>query len=190
MTSEKKPQYLKQGISLTGLGTPSFQKAIDNVYNLFAIFARNVPQGKLQLWSPQEHDGVKALDLSNRIFTSRRDDPTGKAIAMGPLIDPGEKLLSLAGDSLFYGEENVVAYGRRVLEEDQAVRWVVVQKKKKPDTYRLFQIHCDSSRKLPDRGHSRGEGVDGCIPYSWKGSAPNPHIEKYNADGPGLHHGE
>lgn len=109
---------------------------------------------------------------------------------MGPLIDPGEKLLSLAGDSLFYGEENVVAYGRRVLEEDQAVRWVVVQKKKKPDTYRLFQIHCDSSRKLPDRGHSRGEGVDGCIPYSWKGSAPNPHIEKYNADGPGLHHGE
>lgn len=110
---------------MTGLGTPSFQKAIDNIYKLFAIFARNIQQGKIQMWGPQEHEGAVALDLSNRIFTSRRDNPTGKAITMGAHIDPNGLLLNLAGHNMFYGEENVVEYAQRVLEEGQTVRQVL-----------------------------------------------------------------
>jgi hypothetical protein len=84
---------------------------------LYAVFNRNVPQNKLQNCSSisnfMEHTGI---DMSNRIFTSRKDSPTAPEFPFAKDVDPTGLLKRLGGDQLFHGEDNVVSYWERIAE--------------------------------------------------------------------------
>lgn len=101
---------MRQGVSITGLGSPTFSKALDCAFQIFGLFSRHVPENKLQEWKIETYNDHPSLDLSNRLFTPRKDDPMSPSISLGADIDPNGRLMSLAGNDLFHGEENQIRY--------------------------------------------------------------------------------
>ncbi|KAH6894773.1 hypothetical protein BKA70DRAFT_1375752 [Coprinopsis sp. MPI-PUGE-AT-0042] len=87
--------------------TTNMRKAIDNTVYLFTEFSRCVGASDLKpiAFLEQGKDGP-CLDLSNRYFTPRSDDPYGSSIPMDTAIDP-------TGTELFHGEDNEVKYFER-----------------------------------------------------------------------------
>jgi hypothetical protein len=110
-TLKNKARYLKQGLTLTGLGTDTFSKAMENAARLYANFSRYVGENDLQPIGFVEADRTGAtMTVSNRYFTSRNEDPYGKNLPIGASIDPSGILASCVGPDLFHGEDNSVQY--------------------------------------------------------------------------------
>ncbi|KAH6907176.1 hypothetical protein BKA70DRAFT_1428145 [Coprinopsis sp. MPI-PUGE-AT-0042] len=117
--AKSKARYLKQGVSLTGFNVPSFSTAVEKIGMVYAEFSRNVGEFDLAPLSlvTLGHEGP-SIDVANRYFTSRKDDPYGKALEFGTGIDPSGILTSCLGQDLLYGEDNVVEYYQRTLNKE------------------------------------------------------------------------
>ncbi|KAF8809206.1 hypothetical protein BYT27DRAFT_7232338 [Phlegmacium glaucopus] len=104
--------YLRQGVTLIGLGTPTFDEAIAAAQEIYGMFDRNVQDASLEPWSlsssPITQD--RALDVSNRYLTSKRDAPGMVAIPIPATIDPRGVLENLTKEGYVYSKENEVQY--------------------------------------------------------------------------------
>ena len=112
--------YLRQGITLVGYGTTTFNKAILSAQEIYGMFERNVPEASLESWAPTAsttQSSAFKFEASNRYFTSKRDAPDMESIPISPLIDPRGILESLKNDEFLHGEENQVYY-YQVCEND------------------------------------------------------------------------
>jgi len=110
-SSTKLVKYLRQGVSLTGLGTPLFDSSIQAIMDIYALFCRSVPRDKLQPCSFTDHYGqYTGIEMANRFFSPRKDFPTSKSIPFSTDIDPKGILARVAGTSFIHMEQNVVAY--------------------------------------------------------------------------------
>jgi hypothetical protein len=105
---------MRQSVSITGVDEPLFIKAIDNLLAMQNTFARNIDENCIDSWQPSSYAGYQSIDIGNRYFTSRRDDPQGTPISFTHGVDPQGKLSALAGSELFHGEDNDVCYFERV----------------------------------------------------------------------------
>jgi len=85
-------------------------KAIENLVAIQNMFARHIKNEDLDLWQPTTYSGHPSIELNNRYFTYRIDDPHTPSIPLGHDIDPTGRLAVLAGTDLFHGEDNVVLY--------------------------------------------------------------------------------
>ena len=103
-------KYLRQSVTITGLNVPNFTKAIENLVAIQNMFARHVKNEDLDLWQPTTYNEHPSIELSNRYFTYRIDDPHSPSIPLGPDVDPTGRLAALAGGNLFHSEDNVVLY--------------------------------------------------------------------------------
>jgi hypothetical protein len=87
-----------------------FNKAVENMISIQNMFARRIGENNLDIWRPSSFQGYQSVDLSNRYFTCKRDDPNGTVIPFSSGIDPHGKLSALGGNNLFHGEDNHVLY--------------------------------------------------------------------------------
>lgn len=97
-------------MQLTGLGTPQFQTCIDNLHIIHTTFSRHVPEGTLEPFQPSEFLNHPCVNISTRYFTSRREDPTGTAVAFPNTVDPKGILQSCSTNDHFHGQDNEVLY--------------------------------------------------------------------------------
>ena len=114
-------KYLRQSVTITGLNVPNFTKAIENLVAIQNMFARHVKNEDLDLWQPTTYNKYPSIELTNRYFTYRIDDPHSPSIPLGPDIDPTGRLAALAGGNLFHGEDNVVLYRTKL---NNSKEWV------------------------------------------------------------------
>lgn len=105
---------MRQSVSITGLNEPLFIKAIDNLLTMQNMFARGIGEDCLDFWQPLSYADYQSIDLGNRYFTSRKDDPHGSSTSFRCGVDPHGRLAALAGNELFHGEDNDVCYFERV----------------------------------------------------------------------------
>ncbi|KAF8811793.1 hypothetical protein BYT27DRAFT_7017840, partial [Phlegmacium glaucopus] len=104
--------YLRQGVTLIGSGTPTFEEAINAAQEIYGIFDRNVQDTSLKSWSLSSSPITqgRALDASNRYLTSKRDAPAMVSIPIPATIDPRGILKKLTKEGFLYSEENKVQY--------------------------------------------------------------------------------
>ncbi|KAF8141119.1 hypothetical protein EV363DRAFT_1464591 [Boletus edulis] len=93
-------RYLRQAVTLAGLGTSTFENAIETVRGAHTHLARNYSAGR----------GRMSLELSNRYLTSRHRQSTSPIVAFQRGVDPKNFLSRLASDQYDHLEENQVMY--------------------------------------------------------------------------------
>jgi hypothetical protein len=103
-------KYMHQSVHITGLNDPLFVKALENLAAIQNMFERHVDKNNFDHWSPIIHASYPGIELRNRYFTYRRDDPHALSVPLGQNVDPTGRLAALAGPNLFHGEDNVVVY--------------------------------------------------------------------------------
>jgi hypothetical protein len=114
-------KYLRQGLSITGLGTPTFEDAISSAQEIYELFERQFSEGTLENWTPSKFRGQLALDMSNRYFTPKKDAGGMEHIPFDRLVDPCGILEEMALSGYIHGEENIVQYFTRETD-DQGVQ--------------------------------------------------------------------
>ncbi|RDB19734.1 hypothetical protein Hypma_013178 [Hypsizygus marmoreus] len=127
--------YLRQGITISGLGTTTFEDALKSATEVFGAFDRNFREGELESWGPSV-GGIDGLEASNRYLTPRRDALGDVGIPFGPGVDPKNILLSMAGEDHIHTEDNEVLYYSR--HEDKEGNQVHVSVG--PQTFRIGDL--------------------------------------------------
>ena len=77
------------------------------------MFARQIDSKNFDAWQSSAYNTYTAVDISNRYFTYRNDDPYAQPVPLGPAVDPLGVLGALADHDLFHGEDNTVSYHRK-----------------------------------------------------------------------------
>ena len=113
--SSNQIRYLRQSVTLTGLGTANFDSAIKSLIDIYAFFSRFVPMEKLQPNTIMDQYGEHpSIESYNRYFSLRKDLPHAKAVPFGNDIDPKGILTHAAGTTYIHADINVVRYYERV----------------------------------------------------------------------------
>lgn len=97
-------------MTITGLGSPTFEEAVRSAYGFYERFQRQFADGKFETWETATYKGSYTLDLSNRYLTPKKDAPTAEHIPFSKVVDPHGILEDMAGKDYIHGEENEVQY--------------------------------------------------------------------------------
>ncbi|KAF8416928.1 hypothetical protein L210DRAFT_3581592 [Boletus edulis BED1] len=103
-------RYLRQAVTLAGLGTSIFESAIETVRGAHTHLARNYSAGRVTPWNPERFRGQDILEISNRYLTSRYRQSPSPVVAFQRGVDPKNILARLASDQYDHLEENQVMY--------------------------------------------------------------------------------
>ncbi|TFK59403.1 hypothetical protein BDN72DRAFT_735144, partial [Pluteus cervinus] len=106
-----KCQFLQQNITLTGLGTSSFQESKTALNEMHAVFSRQFPEGRVSFWNA----GGPDIILSNRLFTSVMEAGQLESVPFGENVDPKGILADMLGGALIHTEDNQVRYYQRLI---------------------------------------------------------------------------
>ncbi|KAK7017479.1 hypothetical protein VNI00_018636 [Paramarasmius palmivorus] len=129
--------FLRQGITLTGLGLSEFDDAVLGIKIGDLLLKRNVPaQGLETLNCFGEFRGAQTIHLSNRYFTPRHLAKGETPIQFGPEVDPAKVLQSASSPEFIHIRENVVEYEKALGEEKTDLRFERVS----PALFRLGDI--------------------------------------------------
>lgn len=104
---------MKQEITLAGLGTATFNRAIAAVRKIYGLFDRAFEEGQLEpIDFLKKNEGFGSmLEVGNRYLTPRKDAPDVKATDLAKFIDPRGLLTAMIKEGLYiHREENVVEY--------------------------------------------------------------------------------
>lgn len=120
---------MRQGITLTGLGTPTFGCALEAVQEIYELFDRVFEEGQLELDScVMVEEGTHApgtLHVSNRYLTPKRDAMGMVGIPLGQGVDPQGCLAPILQEGRFvHGEDNEVRYYKSFINENGEKRQV------------------------------------------------------------------
>ncbi|KAF6741549.1 hypothetical protein DFP72DRAFT_862002 [Ephemerocybe angulata] len=107
--SKYKARFLRQGLRLSGLGTSTFDAAMNGLTEVATAFSRTVTSMQPVSFVDADENGL-FLDVANRYFSTRQDSRGGKEMHMDDSIDPTGALTKMVNDTHYYGEENVVEF--------------------------------------------------------------------------------
>lgn len=106
-------KYLRQGVTIAGLGVPRFDQAMGAASEIYGLFDRTFPEGQLESWSASDSPGPEncaGLSASNRYMTPRKDVPDAQHIPFPASVDPKGILESMSNSDYVHTEENEVLY--------------------------------------------------------------------------------
>ncbi|KAK7051291.1 hypothetical protein VNI00_004791 [Paramarasmius palmivorus] len=128
--------FLRQGVTLTGLGLAEFDDALSGVRIGDLLLKRNVPvQGLETLNCFGEHRGLPTITISNRYFTPRRLAKGEAPIEISSDVDPS-RILQNGPSDYVHIRENVVEYERARGVDKKDLRFDPVS----PAVFRLGDI--------------------------------------------------
>lgn len=105
-----KAKFLRQSVTLTAFGNPVFDKPIENIAAIFAIFKRAVGDNIFESAAYSMYEGFPAIDVSNRYFTPRGGADAEDIRPLTEEVDPNGYLAKAAGSTYVHTEENKVYY--------------------------------------------------------------------------------
>jgi hypothetical protein len=105
-------KYLRQNVSLTGLGSATFSRALDAAQTIYGHFDRHFPEGLLDSWSPtwSTNQGLDSIDISNRYLTPSKDVSGLESLPFHKGVDPRNILLNMAQGEYIHTDDNYVGY--------------------------------------------------------------------------------
>jgi hypothetical protein len=109
-------RYLRQGVMLTGLGSPTFTHALEAMKGIHGRFDRQFKEGALVGWAEYntEDPELDRIGLWNRYLTPEREARGMKGVAFLPGVDPKGTLRTMVQEdgmsSYVHTEDNQVHY--------------------------------------------------------------------------------
>ena len=105
-------QFLTQSVTLSGLGTPTFDESVVALSEVYTVFSRQFPEGRMMPLqnTPSSFGLGSTFVLSNRYFTRRSEGPQMKSTPFPSTVDPRKILTRHLSSSLIHTEENDVQY--------------------------------------------------------------------------------
>ena len=109
-------KFLRQAVTLSGLGSPTFKNALMAANEIFGRFDRQFSEGILDSWdsSPVDDNEFPCLNLSHRYLTPANEAHGLEAIPFHKGVDPRGILQNMAkGDGStthVHTEDNQVQY--------------------------------------------------------------------------------
>ena len=110
--SPVKIRYLKQGVKLAGLGTPTFNEALKAIDEIYDLFDRHFPEDMLEIISTGDSLNP-TLDSSNRLVTPKRDAPNAVHRQFTNAVDDNGALEhAVKNGDFIHTDDNCVLYYR------------------------------------------------------------------------------
>jgi hypothetical protein len=102
---------MRQGVTLVGLGTSTFDDALDAIDEIYGIFSRALPEGSLGPVDSITRNGENALHASNRLLTPTKDALNMKVVDLANGVDPRGILKAIVDEGEYlYCDDNEVKY--------------------------------------------------------------------------------
>ena len=165
-------KYLRQSVTLSGLGSPTFQNALMAVNEIYGHFDRQFSEDVLEPWScsPIDNDNFPCISLSNRYLTPASEAHGLEAVPFHKGVDPKGILQSMAkGDGLMthvHTEDNQVQYFAMKKDIEGNTKSVKHFSRKFTTNFVLTtQIHRLQAANVPYRRHHTGASLLCCNPY-------------------------
>lgn len=111
--SRSQAKYLKQAISLTGLGTSKFEDTVEGLTKIFDLYSHSFEENQLNVWTTTEFSGHSAIDMATRYFTPIQDAPDKASVPFKNNVDPAGLLTRLMGNTFIHGSDNEVLFFRK-----------------------------------------------------------------------------
>ena len=119
--------YLRQSITVTGLGTATFEDAIKASHKIYNLFTRHFPEGQLEAWKCHTFSGYSSFTTWNRYLTPVKYAPSMAHTQFTEAIDPRGILEEMvAKGNHVHGEDNVVCYWMQHTNDHGATRYVSI----------------------------------------------------------------
>lgn len=104
-------RYLRQSISITGLGSQAFEAVCSALPKVHARFSHYIPAGKLQpLTAIERYRDSLTIEMSNCYLSTRRKDHNEVHIPFTKDIDPKGALSRAVGNQYICSKQNVIQY--------------------------------------------------------------------------------
>ncbi|KAF4588056.1 hypothetical protein EYR38_010017 [Pleurotus pulmonarius] len=100
---DNRTRHLRQGITVTGLGSKHFDQIIANAKHIHTMFSRYTPKDKVKA-------GYSTISASNRFFTPKKQATDYEEVTIGEEIDPHGVLGNVDTEKWVYTEDNKVDY--------------------------------------------------------------------------------
>jgi len=110
----KRLKYLRQRVSITGMGNTSFSDVLKSVAIIQTVFKRTLGSQLEDNVAQSDYTGHAALDASNRYFTPMNNAGDGENLPLGIDVDPLGFLAKAAGTDFVHTEDNRVYYYERL----------------------------------------------------------------------------
>ena len=128
-------RYLRQAITLTGFGTPTFSNALAAAQLLYDCFDHQFPEGTLEGWSSSQANvgDTECIDISNRYLTPQKDVQGQENMLFLKGVDPRNILQNMTrGDgscTYVHTEDNQVHFftAYRNITGDRKSVWLIFQ---------------------------------------------------------------
>ncbi|KAF8324385.1 hypothetical protein F5887DRAFT_1086610 [Amanita rubescens] len=125
--TQNRKRFLRQSVTLTGCGTPTFEQGLKTIMDVQALFDRHIPANKIdECTFIDKCDKHLGIHLTNRYFTPRWESPAEEAVPFTTDVDPSGILAALAGHDFFHGEQNIVKYHDRQIVQGGAVKYETI----------------------------------------------------------------
>lgn len=121
--SSSRYKYLRQSLTITGLGSPTFGEAIKSAHKVFDIFQRQFAEDQVESWHSPTYSGHHSLNLSNRYLTPKRDAQDMVHLPFTDAVDPRGVLEDMAKSNYIHGEDNEVSYFKCQIDQEGNRRW-------------------------------------------------------------------
>jgi hypothetical protein len=118
-SSEARIKFLRQHVTLTGLNSPQFDLALDNIQTIHSMFAKDLSPFKLQPWTPGTFSGYTTVESRKRYFTSPKLANHSDIVPFDPLVDPRGVLASVDQRRYFHTTADEVGYFTRLMTAEK-----------------------------------------------------------------------
>ncbi|KAF9540521.1 hypothetical protein CPC08DRAFT_650867, partial [Agrocybe pediades] len=109
--------YIRQGITVTGLGTEYFSKCVQGMEQVYLAFVNTMSEGSMDEWNPSSYKDYLAIESHSRYFSKVPSTTVTAAVAFTSLEDPSGVLQSMEGDGFMHTADNVVEYRSRIVNQ-------------------------------------------------------------------------
>jgi len=113
---------MRQAVTLTGLSSETFAKAVSNCHNMYTKMLDYFPADAINMWQSTTYEGHAAVDLHARYFTMRKNAPNEANIPFTDGVDPDGALSALRKHDLIHGPDNRVSYLKMDTDGDGKIR--------------------------------------------------------------------
>ncbi|PPQ97878.1 hypothetical protein CVT26_013050 [Gymnopilus dilepis] len=115
--------YMRQSITITGLGTEAFQTGYENAMKIFLAFSDSFPEGTLSGWDSTTFRTYPCIEFNARYFsrTTAGVDKT-LSIPFRTEVDPDGVLEKMVDDNFIHGTDNHVEYKWRIVTSEGAIQ--------------------------------------------------------------------
>lgn len=103
-------RFLKQSITLVGLGASSFDQIVASMDDVGEFMGRQILNGELTTKLPLKVNGHQGIGITNRYFTWRHTNHTGEAVDFPRMVDPKKALTNMVDNNYVHTIDNEVDY--------------------------------------------------------------------------------